>query len=636
MRTSPALALVAAFLASSAVNALSLPQAGLEHAPSHLHRRTCHKAEHHKKRHHDDAGNAQAAQPWTAPAGDFAAPAQSVAPVAGGDAPAPQPDASQADKGAAAPQPDVSAAGNDQSGAQPSVPQPWTAPAGADDDKPKKMHKKKGKCASKNKGQGGSANPLQGGGDQAGGLTPVTSGSGPAQGGDGGQGAPADSGADVPNGGLPGSGIDGSEQGSNPGDYSNGQQAGTQPGAQPGAQPGTYPGGPQAGGDGGAGNQPGLTQPGSGTQGDEGVPPGGASGKSWGSEGPERYAGGSQPGAGQGGSADGSSDQGGKAGGQDQGAGKDQGAGADQDQGQGQDADQTQPEGDGSTSSGSSFSSLQGKGVLCKGMKGSTTLPRNGKVKYDWFSPDLIHHGPGTQFGDAGLWDGGACMYDGMPHHNLPSIAMDQSFFQDGLACGTCVEIGSTSASLFSNSAKWTVETPKKGTLPEGKKTVAIVSDLCPGVDQCFSGLDMHLDAWNSVTNNAGGSKLPINWRFVNCKEAFEKNNSGIKNMQVHWRSGASPGFFEVQIRGNHEAVVRVEMKWGHKGWSEATLKDSTWWQWVMPHEDQMTFDQKSSAISFRITDWQGETITSDKSTTMGTDLFFEANFDRVADVDSA
>ncbi len=51
----------------------------------------------------------------------------------------------------------------------------------------------------------------------------------------------------------------------------------------------------------------------------------------------------------------------------------------------------------------------------------------------------------------------------------------------------------------------------------------------------------MHLDAWNEVTNNAAGTKLPVNWRFVNCKHAFE--NTRIRKLQVHWRPGANSGF---------------------------------------------------------------------------------------------
>ncbi|TKY89443.1 hypothetical protein EX895_001974 [Sporisorium graminicola] len=606
MRTTPALALVAAFLASSAVSALTLPQAGLEQTQVHLHRRTCHKAESYKKRHHQHDDGAAAPQPWNAPAGDSAAP-QPMALSAGGDTSAPQPDTSAADASAPVPQPAASAAGGDATTPPPAAAQPWTIATGADDSQPKKMHKKKGKCALKSKGLGQdtSTTPPQAGGNQSTGLPPVTGVPGADQGADGSQDAPVDAGADTSKGGLP-SGNNGADLVTNPEDYSNGDQFGANPG---GASPR---------GDEGVGDQNAPAQPGSGAQGSGGTAPGGFSGKSWGAEGPDGYAGDDQSGAGKDGSADESSEQDGK--------------GASQDKLGDQDQDQDTDGSDGG-STGDEINSAQGKGVLCKGTRGSTTLPRNGKVKPNWFSPDLIHHGPGTQFGDAGLWDGGACMFDGMPHHNLPSVAMDQSFFQDGLACGTCVEIGSTSASLFSNAAHWTVETPKKGTLPAGKKTVAIVSDLCPGVDQCFSGLDMHLDAWNSVTNNAGGSKLPINWRFVNCKEAFEKNNSGVKHMQIHWRNGTTPGFFEVQIRGNHEAVVRVEMKWAHKGWSEATLKDSTWWQWVLPYNDQQNL-KDTTAISFRLTDWQGETITSDKTTTMGTDLFFQTNFDRVADLE--
>ncbi|GAC96859.1 extracellular cellulase CelA/allergen Asp F7-like, putative [Pseudozyma hubeiensis SY62] len=287
----------------------------------------------------------------------------------------------------------------------------------------------------------------------------------------------------------------------------------------------------------------------------------------------------------------------------------------------------TQPEGYAPSSSPSS--NAQGSGISCKGVRGSTTLPTTSTTNPSWFNPSLIHHGPGTQFGGAGLWQGGACMFDSLPHHNLPFVAMDQSFFQDGLACGTCVEIASTSASLFEN-REWSVEQPSRGTLPVGKKTVAIVSDLCPGVNQCYSGLDMHLDAWNSVTNNAAGSKLPITWKFVNCKDAFERSNSGISKLQVHWREGASPGFFQVQIRGNHEAVVRVEMKFAGNGWMEAGHVDSSYWKWDLKDATRQ-FDQSSTMVTFRLTDWQGETIASEVGTKMGRDLFFDANFDRIS-----
>lgn len=264
-------------------------------------------------------------------------------------------------------------------------------------------------------------------------------------------------------------------------------------------------------------------------------------------------------------------------------------------------------------------------GVHCKGMRGSTNLSTNGKNKYQWFDPSLIHHGPGTFFGGGtNFWQGGACMFDGLPHNNLPSVAMDETYYQGGLACGTCVEIAPTSASLFSNSAKWSVETPQRGALPPGKKTVAIVSDHCPDVNQCLSGLDMHPDTWNSVTSGPAPSKLPIHWRFVNCKEAFER--SGIKHLQVHWREGANPGFFQVQIRGNHEAVVKVEMRLGRRAWVAATQVDNSWWKWET--EDTAGCGEHTP-VAFRVTDWQGQTITSEVGTVMNKDLFFEANFDR-------
>lgn len=265
-------------------------------------------------------------------------------------------------------------------------------------------------------------------------------------------------------------------------------------------------------------------------------------------------------------------------------------------------------------------------GVHCKGVLGSTRLTPTAGLNPTWFSPSLIHHGPGTEFGGGdNFWQGGACMFDSLPHANLPSVAIDQTFFQHGLACGTCVEIAPTSASLFSNSAHWSVESPHIGKLPAGKSTIAIVSDLCPGVEQCWSGLDMHPDTWKSVTGGAGGSKLPISWKFVNCKEAFEKSAS--KGLQVHWREGANPGFFEVQVRGSHEAVVRVEMKVKGKGWQVAKHVDSSWWQW--DHEATQGVDEKTEVV-FRVTDWQGQTITSEVGTSMGKDLFFQANFDKV------
>ncbi|KAJ1600473.1 hypothetical protein NDA14_000672 [Ustilago hordei] len=266
--------------------------------------------------------------------------------------------------------------------------------------------------------------------------------------------------------------------------------------------------------------------------------------------------------------------------------------------------------------------------VKCKGIRGSTFLSSTRTFKPHQFSPEFIYHGPGTTFGsETGFWKGGACMFDDLPHANLPSVAMDQTFFQDGLACGTCVEIASTSASLFSNDAVWTVETPKVGKLRPGKKTVAIVSDLCPGVEQCFSGLDMHLDAWNSVTSHANGSKLPINWKFVNCKQAFQKSGSGGKNLEIHWRPGANAGYFQVQVRGSHEAVVRMEMKVSGKGWSVAKHVDNSWWKW---DGDATSAVKDHTAVLFRVTDWQGQTITSEVGTVIGKDLVFEANFDRV------
>ncbi|KAJ1033172.1 hypothetical protein NDA13_001170 [Ustilago tritici] len=275
-----------------------------------------------------------------------------------------------------------------------------------------------------------------------------------------------------------------------------------------------------------------------------------------------------------------------------------------------------------------STGAVTGNQVKCKGLRGSTFLSSTGTFKPHQFSPELIYHGPGTTFGRGpNFWQGGACMFDDLPHANLPSVAMDQTFFQDGLACGTCVEIASTSVSLFSNDAVWTVETPKVGKLPPGKKTVAIVSELCPGVNQCWSGLDMHPDAWYSVTGQANGTKLPINWKFVNCKQAFQKSGSGGKNLQIHWRPGANAGYFQVQVRGSHEAVVRMEMKVSGKGWSVAKHVDNSWWKW---DGNATSAVKDNTAVLFRVTDWQGQTITSEVGTVMGKDLLFEANFDRV------
>lgn len=554
MRTTPALALVAAFLASSAVGVIASPQAHLTNISHKAHHKTCklpghhHRHGHHHK-HADEILPASAPAPALAPAADA------------GNFPAS----------------DFASGAN----STPS-PQPWTALAKSgnppqNDSSDKKMRKKKhkGKCALKPKGQGSpdQAQPPLNGGAQGGDLPPVI--------------------------GAPGAGDVGSEGLSMPPASGGATTRGApdQPGAgfpSDGSKPEGY-------GDEGSGYQPPPIQPGSEGQGAGTQPLVGSAG-----QGSAAQPGNNPPGS--------------------DGQGQGQGQGQSQDQGQGQEG-YNPPNSPQETADGGPKQD-DGKAIHCEGFRGSAT-PTNGKYQPHWFSPSLIHHGPGTPFGDGdNFWQGGACMFDDMPHHNLPSVAMDQSFFQDGLACGTCVEIASTSASLFSNDAKWSVETPKKGTLPPGKKTVAIVSDLCPGVDQCWSGLDMHPDAWNSVTNGADGSKLPINWKFVNCKEAFENSGSGLNQLQVHWRPGANPGFFQVQIRGNHEAVVKVEMKYGKNRWMEASHVDNAWWKFE--DQSQAGFDQGKTKVTFRITDWQGQTITSEKGTSMGSDVFFKSNFEPV------
>ncbi|SPO21494.1 uncharacterized protein UTRI_00981_B [Ustilago trichophora] len=608
MRTTPALALVAAFLATSVIAA---PQGGIGHAPAQLHRRggaACKISgrHHHHHGHHkhgadkmpaggDDTAPAPApdvdgnptADPAPAPAGDFGAPADG-APASGGNSPTPAPGSDASTPGGDAPTPVPASATPDQ-GDAPATPgqgdAPVPAPAVQGDASgslptDKKMRKKKHKgkkCALNPKVQGQGQIPGQG-----------QPGQSPIGGGAQGEGTP-----------TPGSISDQGSQGNDK------PLIDGVPDQQVGGNPPTDDGSVREGyGDEGAGYQPPNTQPGGSEQDDGSTTPVG---------GPPDQGSGAQPGNNPGGSVD----QPGHTGsdGQDQ-------------QGYSPNTPPNQPGKDDATEQDKDH-----KGVYCTGTQGSTTLPTNGKVKHHWFDPSLIHHGPGTTFGGGDFWQGGACMFNDLPHHNLPSVAMDQAFFQDGLACGTCVEIASTSASLFSNSAKWSVEPPKKGTLPEGKKTIAIVSDLCPGIDQCWSGLDMHPDTWNSVTNGAAGTKLPINWRFVNCKEAFEKSGSGIKLLQIHWREGANPGFFQVQIRGNHEAVVRVEMKWGSHGWAEATHVDNGWWKWES--QQPFGFDTKKDKVTFRITDWQGQTLTSEKPTLMNTDLFFKKNFERVESNDA-
>lgn len=264
-------------------------------------------------------------------------------------------------------------------------------------------------------------------------------------------------------------------------------------------------------------------------------------------------------------------------------------------------------------------------GVHARGILSSSHVPLDSTVNPKWFDPSFVYHGPGTTFGGGNnFWQGGACMLDDLPHANLPSVAMDQTYWQDGLACGACVEIASTTAAQFSNSAVWKVEQPVAGQLDQSKKTVAIVSDLCPGVGQCFSGLDMHPDTWSSVTGNANGSKLPINWRFVSCKEAFKSTGSGGKSLQVHWRSGANPGFCQVQIRGSYQAVVRVEAKVGNGPWMSGKHVDSSFWSF----ENKANTIDATTDFVFRLTDWQGQSITTEVPTKMGHDVFISANFE--------
>lgn len=266
-----------------------------------------------------------------------------------------------------------------------------------------------------------------------------------------------------------------------------------------------------------------------------------------------------------------------------------------------------------------------GNVVHAKGVLSSSQSSLDSSINTKWFDPSLVYHGPGTTFGGGNnFWQGGACMLDDLPHANLPSVAMDQTYWQDGLACGTCVEIASTSAAEFSNSAVWKVEQPVAGELAQTKKTVAIVSDLCPGVGQCFSGLDMHPDTWSSVTDGANGSKLPINWRFVSCKEAFASSGSGGKSLQVHWRSGANPGFCQVQIRGAYEAVVKVEAKVGNGQWMSGKHVDSSFWSF----ENQANTIDEHTQFQFRLTSWQGVSITTEVGTQMGRDILIAANFE--------
>ncbi len=600
MRTTPALALLGAFLASSVVSVLALPQdqAGLGQIPvvkpHHPHPRTCklgHRHHGHKQRggHTSPAvGPEPAPAPEQAPAADAATDSTPGAPPSPAGASVPATDAGTT------PEPDASAAAPATDSA--AAPMPWTPEAGSgaspapdsgSSDKKMRKKKHKGKCALKHKPKSQSPtpqpqNPDQGA-DQSGQTSPITGAPGSPDQGDGNQGPPIEF--------PPGAGSQGGDTSATSG----------APGSEESGHGGAY----------GFGDESGPAQ--GGPTFDQGAP------------------GGNQ--------------------GQDQGQPKGYGppngqaphTSPDRDQGQGQGEGQgSEPSGppqgyapspapdngnDGGNVPKVGLASGSDNGVHCKGQRGSTTLPRNGPFKQDWFDPSYIHHGPGTQFGGGDFWKGGACMFDSLPHANLPSVAMDQTFFQDGLACGTCVEIASTSASLFSNDAKWSVEQPRKGTLPEGKKTIAIVSDLCPGVEQCWSGLDMHPDTWSSVTNGADGSKLPINWKFVNCKEAFEKSGSGGSSLQIHWREGANPGFFEVQIRGSHEAVVRVEMKLQGKGWKEAKHVDNAWWKWEA--NDTNGCDDKTPVV-FRVTDWQGQMITTEVGTVMNRDVFVQANFDRV------
>ncbi|KAJ1019426.1 hypothetical protein NDA16_004543 [Ustilago loliicola] len=499
MRMTPALALLASFLASSAVGVLASHPAGHGNAPAHIHRRSCKL--HHKR----------------------------------------------ADDGVSTPAPAA-------------VPQPWDASAGSGDDSDLKKHKKhKGKCALKPKPKKPDDNDQ---GSQGSDVPPITGA--PTFGGEGdGYQPPSDGGAST--GGQPG-------QGSGPVDYSNGGKPGGNADGDNGSNPGANPG---ANPDNAADNNNVESAGQPGNDGSQGQTPG---------QEPKGY--GPSP------------------------------------------SDYSPTPAPNNPNPTPKVGPTTDDQIHCKGLRGSTFLPSSGTFKPHQFSPDFIHHGPGTSFGGGNnFWQGGACMFDDLPHANLPSVAMDQTFYQDGLACGTCVEIAPTSASLFSNDAKWSVETPKVGKLPPGKKTVAIVSDLCPGVNQCWSGLDMHPDAWKSVTGSESGSKLPINWKFVNCKEAFESSGSGGKSLQIHWRPGANAGFFEVQVRGSHEAVVRVEMKVTGKGWSVAKHVDNSWWKW---DGDATATVKEDTAVVFRVTDWQGQTITSEVGTVMGKDLVFEANFDRV------
>ena len=162
---------------------------------------------------------------------------------------------------------------------------------------------------------------------------------------------------------------------------------------------------------------------------------------------------------------------------------------------------------------------------------------------------------------DENSYKGGACMLDDLPHQGLLTIAMDQTYWQDGYACGTCVKIAKTSVDTFDPNRVFKLEEPidTGGEDMPGDFVVAMVSDLCPSVGQCWSGLDMHGGTWQAVTSSTTGTKIPIQWKFTSCKDVFTQTGQGGDALEVHWRPGSGENYCNVQIRGSYEAVVKVE-----------------------------------------------------------------------------
>lgn len=148
---------------------------------------------------------------------------------------------------------------------------------------------------------------------------------------------------------------------------------------------------------------------------------------------------------------------------------------------------------------------------------------------------------PPAESGDGTYYDAtgaGACSFDASPN-DLMVAAMNMPDYQDAAWCGACLEVSG----------------------PSGTVTVRVV-DLCP---ECKHGdLDLSPQAFAQLSPLSAG-RIPITWHEVACPV-----NGPI---QYHFKDGANPNWFALQIRNHRYPIAKLEAMQG-SAWREIARLD--------------------------------------------------------------